>query len=243
MKFLNCLALLVITLLSLTSCSSGNSLQTIDDNSYRSSGVEQYFLPEVPNWANYSQSGKCFKNSSFHYLDFSRLGASYKLSYVEMIELQAQFNSKLEEYFRSSAQRFLKPVEEASFFSNTLEQVRGGIRQFKVPQVNEVEIVWLEGLVHNDDTSGIKKLAKLGRFDSKLPILFSTCHSKQSLAQWIAEHDLDQVGFYPLSAEYLSPYSSENKLEAGLRVEIKKLFNSGVKLSYLPEQLPIEIVQ
>jgi hypothetical protein len=237
MKYLSFLALL-----TLISCGSGETRQNIDDNAYRTSGVEQFFLPELPNWANASAAGKCFKSSSLHYLDFTKLAASYKLDYVQMLELQAQFNQKLEDYFRSSAQRFLKPVEEASFFSNTLEQVRGGIKQFKIPQVNEVEIVWLEGYLAKNDATELRKLAAKGRFDSKLPVLFSSCHTKQSLTQWIAENDLDQVGFYLLSSEYLSPYSSESKLDAGLKLEITKLFNSGVKLFYFPEQPPIEFV-
>lgn len=231
-----------LVLLILISCSTGVSRQNIDDNAYRTSGVEQFFLPELPNWANSSAAGKCFKTSSLHYLDFTKLAASYKLDYVQMIELQAQFNQKLEDYFRSSAQRFLKPVEEASFFSNTMEQVRGGIRQFKIPQVKDVEIVWLEGFLQKQDVALLKKLAAKGRFDSKLPVLFSSCHTKQSLTQWIAEHDLDQVGFYLLSSEYLSPFTSESKLEAGLKIEISKLFNSGVKLTYFPEQFPLEFV-
>lgn len=237
MKFLNCLALLL-----LISCSLGESRQSVDSTAYRSSGVEQFFLPELPNWANYSASGKCFKSSSFRYLDFTKLAASYKLTYVELIELQAQFNQKLEDYFRSSAKRFLKPVEEASFFSNTLEQVRGGIRQFKIPQVPEVEIVWLEGFLQKNTGADLRKLAAKGRFDNKLPILFSACHSKQSLTQWIAENNLDQAGFYQLSAESLSPYSSNNQLQAGLRIELMKIFNPGVKISHFQEQLPIEFI-
>lgn len=231
MKFLSFLALLTII-----SCSSGVSRQNVDDSSYQTSGVEQFFLPELPNWANASSAGRCFKSSSLHYLDFAKLNASYKLDYVQMLELQAQFNQKLEDYFRSSAQRFLRPVEEASFFSNTLEQVRGGIRQFKIPQTNDVEIVWLEGYLQKHSAADLKKLAKNGRFDEKLPVLYSSCHSKQSLTQWVAEHGLEEVGFYLLSSEYLSAYSSVSKLAAGLHVEITKLFNPGTKLSYFPEQ-------
>jgi hypothetical protein len=237
MKYLSFLALLI-----LISCGTGETRQNIDDNAYRTSGVEQFFLPELPNWANSSVSGKCFKTSSLHYLDFSKLAGSYKLEYVQMLELQAQFNQKLEDYFRSTAQRFLKPVEEASFFSNTLEQVRGGIRNFKIPQVNDVEIIWLEGYLQKHTAADLRKLAAQGRFDTKLPVLFSSCQTKQSLTQWNSENDLDQVGFYLLTSEYLSPYSSESKLEAGLKIEIAKLFNSGVRLTYFLEQQPNEFV-
>ena len=140
MKYLSCLVLL-----SLISCSGSSIKQTIDPNTgYRTSGVEQYFLPELPRWANFSAAGSCFKNSSFTYLNFPKIKEAYQLSYPEMVELQAQYNERLENYFRSTAVRFLKPVEEASFFSNTLEQVRGGVRSLKLPPVQEVEVIWLE---------------------------------------------------------------------------------------------------
>ena len=237
MKFLSFLVLLTL----ISSCSSGLSRQNTDDSSYQTSGVEQFFLPELPNWANASPAGRCFKSSSLHYLDFAKLNASYKLDYVQMLELQAQFNQKLEDYFRSSAQRFLRPVEEASFFSNTLEQVRGGIRQFKIPQTPEVEIVWLEGYLQKNSAAELKRLSGKGRFENKLPVLYSSCHTKQSLGQWVTEHGLEEVGFYLLSSEYLSAYSSQSKLAAGLHVEVTKLFNPETKLSYFPEQ-PIEFV-
>ena len=177
MKFLSYLALL-----ALISCSSSGFKKNIDANSFRTSGVEQFFLPELAPWANASQEGGCFKTSSFNYLNFPKLQEAYQLTYLQMIELQAQYNERLENYFRSTAVRFLKPMEEASFFSNTLEQVRGGIRSLKLPPVKEVEVIWLESYAPQE----LKKLSKSERFSERLPILFSSCHSKQSLTQWIA---------------------------------------------------------
>ncbi len=223
MKYLN-----FLVLLSLISCGSGPVKKDIDPaTGYRTSGVEQFFLPELPKWSNFSPVGNCFKSSSFTYLNFPKLKESYQLSYGEMVELQAQYNERLENYFRSTAVRFLKPVEEASFFSNTLEQVRGGVRSLKLPPVNEVEVIWLEGFT----VSEIKTMAKSDRFDEKLPILFSSCHSKQSLAQWIGQEQLDDLGLYTLSAEWLTPYNSLGELKAGLRLELQELLGKKIKVT------------
>jgi hypothetical protein len=217
-----------------------------NDAPYRTSGLEQFFLPELPTWANHSASGKCFKKHSFHYLDFTKLESVYQLKYPEMIELQAQYNERLEAYFRSTAVRFLKPVEEAAFFSNTLENVRGGVKHFKLPPVaNKIVIIWLDSYISNNMVSEIKKMNDLGRFDERVPVLFSSCLSRQDLNQWLVENNLDQVGFYSLTAEWLAPYGSNLELKPGLQIEIKKLLNENVNIKFIsPSEilLPTEIV-
>lgn len=222
MKFLN-----FLVLLALISCGSQPVKKEIDPSTgYRTSGLEQFFLPEVPYWANFSAPGGCFKAASFHYLDFGKLREAYQLTYPEMIELQAQYNERLENYFRSTAVRFLKPVEEASFFSNTLEQVRGGVKSLKLPPVTEVEVIWLESY----EVGELKKLAKLERFNERLPILFSSCHSKQSLNQWLLQEGLEDVGFQTITAEWLSPFNSEMQLKAGMRLELQKILGPKIKV-------------
>lgn len=223
-----------LALLILISCSSNGSRQNIENAPYRSSGVEQFFLTELPGWNNSSPYGRCFKSNSFQYLDFAKLNGTYQLSYREMIELQGQYNQKREDYFRSTAYRFLKPVEEASFFANTLEQVRGGVRHFNIPQVPEVDVIWLEGFLQ--EKRGLQLLSQLaaaGRFEERLPILFSSCLSNQRLVQWVTENGLEQVGFYLLSAEWLTPYGSDNLLKAGLQIEIKEILHPNVKVRVL----------
>lgn len=240
MKFLNCLVLLLII-----SCGNGELRKNVDENTYQTSGVEQFFLAEIPTWANSSASGECFKSTSYTYLDYPKLSRSYQLSYQQMAELQAQYNDRLESYFRSTSVRFLKPVEQASFFSNTLEQVRAGVKLLKLPPVKEVDVIWLDAYVKEGKIEQLKSMAKNGGFDQRLPILFSGCLSRQALSQWLSEHNLDQVGFQVLSAEWLSPYGSDFTLKTGLHVEIKRLMNKDVKVRMITPDtkiLPTEIV-
>lgn len=241
MKYLSFFLLLV-----LNSCSNGNVREVSNDAPYRTSGLEQFFLPELPAWANNSASGQCFKKHSFQYLDFSKLAATYQLKYTDLIELQAQYNERLESYFRSTAVRFLKPVEEAAFFSNTLENVRGGVKHFKLPAVvNKVDVIWLDRYISLNLVNELKKMNETGKFDESLPILFTSCLSKQDLNQWLIENNLDQIGFYSLTAEWLSPFSSEIQMKAGLHLEIKKLLAPNVKVKFISPNdilLPTEIV-
>jgi hypothetical protein len=233
-------------LLILISCSQSEIRKDISDTPYRTSGIEQYFLAELPAWANHSASGQCFKKHSFQYLDLNKLGGVYQLKYPELIELQAQYNDRLESYFRSTAVRFIKPVEEAAFFSNTLENVRGGVKTFKLPlMADKVDVIWVDRYIALKQVSEIKKMQQMGRFEERLPILFSSCLSRQDLNQWLIENNLDQIGFYSLTAEWLSPYSSGLEMKPGLHLEIKKLMGANVQVRFVsPGEilLPTEIV-
>lgn len=229
MKYLSFFLLIILA----SSCTSTGVRQSLEDSPYRTSGVEQYFLPELPAWANVSPSGACFKSHSFQYFDFPKLSATYQLTYPQMIEFQAQYNDRVENYFRSTAVKFLKPVEESSFFSNTLEQVRGGVRLLKLPNVKEIDVIWLDSYIQLKKVNDLIKMAKSGKFDERLPILFSTCLSKQGLNQWLAENGLDEVGFYTLTANWLNPYGIELTQKAGLHIELKKLTNDGIKFNLI----------
>ena len=216
-------------LLNLISCgSTGEVVERNRDREqeqpYRTSGVEQYFLPELPGWANTSGAGSCFKSNSFQYLDFAKINANYQLSYAQMLEFQAQYNKRRENYFRSTAYRFLKPVEEASFFSNTLQEVRGGVRLLQLPHVPVVDLIWLESFLQEE--KGLEILTQMnanGRFDERPVIIFSSCLSHMRLNQWLMESGLENAGFNILSAEWLTPYSSDNVLRPGLKIELNQI--------------------
>jgi hypothetical protein len=240
MRYLN-----FFLLLTFISCSQGEVRQ-IDEVGYRTSGIEQFFLPELPTWANHSASGMCFKKHSFHYLDFNKLSSVYQLNYLELLELQAQYNDRLESYFRSTTLRFLKPVEESAFFANTLENIKGGVRYFKLPEtVNKVVLIFLDRYIALGREDEIRKMNEGGKFDEAVPILFSACLSRQDLNQWLIEKNLDQVGFYSLTAEWLSPFDSNLRVGPRISIEVKKLLRTNVEVRPVsPEKdhLPSEIV-
>ncbi len=225
MKYLNCLVLL-----ALISCGSGEVKKDYDPSQpYTTSGTEQFFLPELPTWANFSASGNCFKKSSIQYLNFSKLRESYQLDYAQMLELQAQYNERLENYYQSTAVKFLRPVEQASFFSNTLEQVRSGLKGLKIPKVKEVTVLWFEA--HTVDE--LKKMASTSVFDENYFILLSSCQTKQSLTQILMQANLDGVGFGLVTSEWLAPFDRDFNKSPGLKIFLQDLLGAEMKINFL----------
>lgn len=228
-------------LLSLISCGSGEVKKNIDDVTYQTSGVEKYFLAELPAWANFSQVGSCFKSSSFTYLDLPKVSGAFGLSYYEMLELQAQYNERIENYFRSTTARFLKPVEQAGIFSNTLEQVKGGVRQLRLPDARQVDLIWLDSFIQNNKMGELQKMVKEGKFYERLPVVVSTCLSRQELDKWVTESNFDQVGFYLISAEWFTPFNIQMEAEPGLRLNLKQIFKQDTKFFLVaPEKSAIQ---
>jgi hypothetical protein len=222
------------------SCSQVQLRKDLDDSPYRTSGIEQFFLPELPAWANTSPSGKCLKKHSYHYFDFSKLGSVYNLKYIELLELQAQYNERLESYFRSAAIRFVRPVEEAAFFSNTLENIRGGVKTFRLPQMaDKVDLIWLDSFISMNKLNELKEMVHSRRFDERAPVLFSSCLSKLDINQWLIENKLDNVGFLLLTAEWLTPFGEDLKMKTGLHLEIKKIIGPNVDVRFIS---PVEIL-
>lgn len=228
-------------LLALISCGSGEVKKDISEVTYQTSGVEKYFLTELPAWANFSQVGGCFKSSSFTYLDLPKVSGAFGLSYPEMLELQAQYNDRLETYFRSTTARFLKPVEQAGIFSNTLEQVKGGVRQLRLPDARQVDLIWLDGFMQNDKMKDLKRMVKEGKFFERLPVIVSTCLSRQEMEKWITESNFDQVGFYLISAEWFTPFNIQMQAEPGLRINLRQIFKPETKFFLVaPEKSAVQ---
>jgi hypothetical protein len=95
-----------------------------------------------------------------------------------------------------------------------------------------VDVIWLESY----PTVELKKLASSGRFDEKLPILFSSCHSLQTLGQWITQEQLDEAGFYLLTAEWLSPFGTDFENRPRLGINLTELFGKDIKVNILTHQ-------
>src|SRR5690606_28627436 len=147
---------------------------------------------------------------------------------------QAQYNKRLENYFRTVTVKFVKPMEEAAFFSNTLENVRGGVRSFKVPaEAKKVDIIWLDRYIAQDKIDEIHEMQKSGRFDERLPVIFSACLSQEDLNQGLVEYSLYNYSFYGITAEWLAPFGSDLGPKAAPQIEIQKLFGKDVKIEFI----------
>ncbi len=205
---------LYFLLLVLTSaCSTGPDYKTPPELTiYRGNGIEQFFLPELPKWINRSSTGQCFRQFSVKYIDQSKIKLIHQLSYPESIELQVQLNQKLEEYFRNTTAKFLRPVEEAALFANTLEQVKAGVKALQLPAVSQIELIWIDDYIQKNKEADFINWANSSQFTENLPVLVSLCKTSTELKKWAQDRNVDSVGLYYAGFEWMSPFDKEQEL-------------------------------
>lgn len=193
------------------SCSTTRTphLNSSLENIYISSGIEQYFLPNLPAWANFSTAGQCFRKSSIRFLDFEKLKKSYDLEYEQMLHLQHLLNRKLYAFKTSSGKRELIPKDEAYIFNNAYQKVIGGSYEFRAPKFKKISVVWIDPFIA--DKRKIRKIFKRKDVQSGHPILLSHCLNSYELEKLAIELKLDDIGVKYLSAEMLSTYSQSSK--------------------------------
>lgn len=193
------------------SCSTRSdvSTQTSLDRMYISNGIEKYFMGQLPNWANFSEIGKCQRSSDIYYLDFKNLYKSYALKYEQMINLQQLFNKNMSKNLANKSEIELKLKEQSFTFLNAYELIIGGSRDFKSPTYKEANLLWIDPLLNSK--SRIKEIVKSPLFLSSHPILVSTCLTNKELAALTEELKIDNLGALYISAEMFSIFTTDDE--------------------------------
>ncbi|MFP5458305.1 MAG: hypothetical protein ACLGG7_06195 [Bacteriovoracia bacterium] len=188
---------------------------------YQTSGVEQFFLPELPSWANGNVNAACMRDVSIRFLDHAPLEKLHALDFRQRVEVQTQFNRKWRERY-SAETKSLSPQEEAVLLLETLEQVKGGLTELRYPSTGPIHLVWWDQLyLRANAPSWLAKLA-----DEGTPIvLVSLCRDGLALEKWVAEQKLDELGLFYFGAESLAPYDADGSQRPGPVAPLNTFFS------------------
>ncbi len=187
---------------------------------YQGAGHEQFFLAELPSWANGSLSAGCARTLSIRYLEHGMLQRIHGLDFIQRVELQTQFNRKWQERY-GAAVKALTPREEELLFLETLEQVRGGVRELKFPSGRVTHLVWWDQLqVRAKAAAFLEKLSREGN-----PIvLVSLCTDARGIDVWLESQKLGDFGISAFGAESFGPYDIDANLKYGVQAPLMAFF-------------------
>jgi len=216
----------------LASCSAlnGNKLEDHGlkrrnvDEYFVSSGVIRYFLPEVPYWANFSEIARCRREEPIKYLNLDLVRGSLSLTYEEAIQLQLMLNLDIAKLKEQSHINHIPFATEESLFFKASEKIQAGIRTFRTPDFDKLNLVWIDP--HLDNVNKIKKLMGGGRMAKGHPIFLSLCLTYKGLESWMAKNDFANRNIRKMSYEVLSPYSLEGKLDTRYHIYLNELLGS-----------------
>jgi hypothetical protein len=205
----------MIALLLCFGCSSsGQKMRPKNTNVgevYRSAGYQEYLLPDLPSWAQFSQNGECAFTEQLKWVDPWRLQAGQNLRYDQAVQFQILFNQLiLEEKLGKNLEELPLPYEE-KIFMNALERVRSNLGPFKAPDFKTIYLVWIDPLTK--DMSGkrkLKKFLKSSIFDEGYPVLLSSCLNTNGMTNLVKELGIDALSMGLLPREAILLKSNVN---------------------------------
>ena len=204
-------------------------------------GLANYFLPELPSWANFSMSGQCHRDSSVKYVDMNKLRRSYDLTYEHAIHIQLMFNYELN---KLRANKYVTKVtfeQEEKLFYNVSQKVQENIKAFKVPRFKRVHLIWIDPLI---ETGRLKTVLNSTEMELGHPVFLSLCLSRLVMEKKLIELGLNGKNIRLISSELLSPYDDGNRQNYEYNLYINNLFSNDKELYfYVPKGMkrPFEV--
>lgn len=219
---------LILHLAFLISIACTTSIDYIDkrnsDGVYQGSGIEQFLLPELPHWANFSEVGSCRKSYNVIYLNFDKLRKHYALSYKEAVHFQNMYNRSVEKFKKNNPSAKMNLKDEAFIFNNAYQLLIGGSHDFIMPKYNKISLIWIDPFLHNKKI--IRKIFDDENVLKGHPIIISQCLSSYELELLVVRYKLDQFGTKYIGSEMFSPYDQNFNLNSSFSLDVASFFEN-----------------
>lgn len=224
------MTLMISGLVLLGSCSSNLKPRDVAQY-YTSTGVEKYFLSDLPEWANYSVSAGCYRTSGIRYFNLDALMKSYSLKYNDAVQIQAAFN---DEYLVLKKQPgvTIGPKEEEVVFFKASDRVNSKINFFEAPTFKQIHLIWLdEALKGKKQEDKLRNFLQSSVHDNGFPVLISACLTKNEI-----EAKFPNVAVKAISAEMFSIYNTNGEKQPSIHIELDSFFKPDQKIIFYSQE-------
>jgi len=196
-----------------------------------SSGVERYFLPEVPSWANFSEDARCRRKTSIKFFNMEFLRSSLNLSYEQSIQLQLMFNNKVQKAKEEKGITHIPFASEEEIFYQVNDRIQAGIRIFRRPTYKQVNIIWIDPYLKK--LASLRSLMKKSEMYKGHPIFVSLCLTFKEMSTWMQENGFNHQNIRKISYELLTPYTKEGKLDTTYHMNFDELLKNKKRYFYV----------
>lgn len=186
-----------------------------------SSGIEKYFLPEIPIWANFSEEARCRRDVSIKFFDIGALNSSLQLNYEEAIQLQLMFNSKVQALQDQIHVSHISLKDEEDVFYEVSEQIQAGVRVFRAPHFKKVHLIWIDPFLENPEL--LHQKMNLPSVQLGHPIFLSLCLTDRSMASWMRINQFTNQNIRRISYELITPFNEAGKMDTSYHMNLKQL--------------------
>lgn len=195
---------------------------------YNNSGVVKYFLPDIPTWANFSTSGKCFRKNHTRYFDISAVRVSFFVSYEQAIQQQLSFNQLISKAMEPQHRKFITLEDEERYFFEASEKIQAGIRVFQTPKYKKIHLIWIDPI--SSDPRRLKRLLASSKMNSGHPVFLSMCMNRSEMVNYLRINQLNNVNVRLISQELFSPFDMNNNRIPSLSISLQALFRPDQKI-------------
>ena len=229
------LAIIFSLILVLTSCADLNNsslkARNVEDY-YTPTGVEKYFLTDIPSWANFDQKASCFRTTRIRYFDLEALMKSYGLNYNKALQVQASFNEEYSQFKKNDEKHAPTLKDEELLFYKVSDKVSNKLIFFNPPSFKRIHLIWLDEIL--TDAKSEKKLKKFlnsNAMDAGAPVLVSFCLTRNEI-----EAKFPDINAKMISAEMFSIFDSSGKQTPGFKIDLDQFFTSDRKLYFYSQK-------
>jgi len=227
-------------ILFLTSCATTVTDKQLKrrnlDEYFSGSGVVRYFLSDLPDWANFSQTAACQRSISPRYFNVTTLLKSYDYTYEQSVQLQYMFNVEMNKLKQRTEAKFLPFSDEEKLFFTLTDKIQADIRTFRPPTFKRVNLIWMDPLLKSAE--GQKSLAKLLRssdMDLGHPVLISMCLNHFEMEKFLSSKGMLNRNVRYIPYEMFSPYTKTGEKVPLFQIYLNEFFKKNQKLYlYLP---------
>lgn len=221
----------------LSSCATDNEeiFKQDLDQVYIGSGIEKFYLSDLPKWSNFSSSGDCQRIEPIRYLNFNDMYKSYSFDYEQLIQFQYMLNKKFYSYKQSTGRDSVFLKDESYIMHNVHQQIVGGGRDFIAPKFNRINLVWIDHTLKSDDA--LKKLKALmysAEMEKGHPVFVSMCLSSIELETFIQKNGYEKFGVKGISQSMFSPYNDKFEINHKFGLHFDKLLPNKDLYFYVP---------
>ena len=186
-----------------------------------SKNLENYFLSNLPSWANFSTSGKCLRNEMIYFLNIPKMRENFNLSYTDALQIQFLFNKKI-------------------------SLLRKGKNEHRSSLADEnIHLVWIDPFIKNEqELLKLKNFLALPEGQQGQPIFISLCLTAQEMNDFISKNGFDDIDIRIIPTEIFSVFNGNNEHSYHFTLDVKQFFNKKQQLNMiLPEniEIPLEL--
>lgn len=212
---------------------------------YRNSRFKDYFLPYIPNWANFSQGSKCHRYQAVRYFHLENMQKAFNFSFQKALLVQRQFNIDYFGALKNSNAKSLSLKEEEKLFQNIYSKVNSGLLKHDLPNYKRVHLIWIDPALFNDKYMN-RLVSKMDVEPLNLgyPVFVSMCLSYHELTEVVKKFNLSQYGAKLVTSEMLTVFPLMAPNRRFMHIDFRKLFSGQQKIYfYTPyKNLPDEFL-